>query len=82
MGDIVVIWSQALYMVVFALYAWSVLSSLRRGIALDSLHLHVIFALACGVTVLTVGAGRYHMPYLPIFCIFAAQQLDCRRVRA
>ena len=75
-GDLVVLLSQAMYMLVFLLYLCSIVSSLLRGIALDSLHLHLIFALACGVTILTVGGARYHMPYIPIFCIFAAQQLD------
>ncbi len=42
------------------------------------LPLHLIFALSCGVTVMTVGGARYHMPYLPIFCLCAATLIDCR----
>ena len=51
---------------------------LRRRCWLRLLPLHLIFALACGVTVLTVGGARYHMPYLPIFCLCTAMLVDCR----
>ena len=43
--------------------------------------LHIIFILACGVTVMTVGGARYHMPYLPVFAIGAAVQVDLWKVK-
>ncbi len=81
LGDLVVIWSQAWYMVIFLLYAWNVLSSIKKRYILDMGLLHIIFILACGVTVMTVGAARYHVPYLPIFAIGAAVQVDMRKVK-
>lgn len=81
-GDLVAMLSQAAYFAVLLGYVLSVVLSLRRGIALDALHLHCIFFLACGVTVLTVGGARYHMPYLPIFCIFTAMLPAQLRQRA
>lgn len=77
-GDAVAIFSQLTYMLVFALYLFCVVDSIRRRYIADLLPLHLIFALACGVTVMTVGGARYHMPYLPIFCLCAAIVLDCR----
>ena len=38
-----------------------------------------IFVLACGIAVLTVGAPRYHMPYLPIFAMGAGDYLFSKR---
>lgn len=81
-GDLVAVWSQIAYTAVLLLYAARFFRGFFRGFALDSLFLHGIFALACGVTVMTVGGARYHMPYLPIFCIFAAQALECRPRKA
>ena len=76
LGDLVVIWSQLWYMVVFALYLLNILSGIKKRYILDMGMLHIIFILACGVTVMTVGGARYHMPYLPIFAIGAAVQID------
>lgn len=78
-GDLVAIWSQVWYMAVFLLYAAQIVSSIRRGYILDLGMLHIIFLLSCGVAVMTVGAARYHMPYLPIFAIGAAVQVDLRK---
>ncbi len=75
-GDLIVIWSQAWYMAVFALYLLNILSSIKKRYVLDMGMLHIIFILACGVTVMTVGGARYHMPYLPVFAIGAAVQID------
>lgn len=80
-GDFVVIWSQLWYMVVLLLYAVNVVSSIVKRYVLDMGVLHIIFILACGVTVLTLGAARYHMPYLPIFAIGAAVQIDMWNVK-
>ncbi len=82
LGDIVVIESQLMYMVVFALYLLNIVSSIRRRYIGDTLFMHAIFALNCGVVALTVGAARYHMPLLPIFCILAAIELDARETKA
>ncbi len=74
-GDAVVIFSQIMYMAVLALFALDIVSAFRRGTWARMLPFWGIFALACGITVLTVGAPRYHMPYLPIFAIGAADYL-------
>ena len=81
LGDVIAIWSQVWYMVVFALYVLNILSSIRRRYILDMGLLHIIFILACGVTVMTVGGARYHMPYLPVFAIGAAVQVDLWKVK-
>lgn len=80
-GDLVAIFSQATYFAVLLGYLLSVVRLLSRGIALDTLHLHCIFILFCGVTALTVGGARYHMPLLPIFCILSASLFarPCRK---
>ena len=78
LGDAVVILSQLTYMLVFIAYVAFVVDCLRRRCWLRLLPLHLIFALSCGVTVMTVGGARYHMPYLPIFCLCAAILIDCR----
>ena len=78
LGDAVVVFSQLTYMLVFFGYLAFVVHGLRRRCWLRLLPLHLIFALACGVTVLTVGGARYHMPYLPIFCLCTAMLVDCR----
>ena len=77
-GDAVVILSQLTYMFVFIAYVVFVVVCLCRRCWLRLLPLHLIFALSCGVTVMTVGGARYHMPYLPIFCLCAATLIDCR----
>jgi len=81
-GDAVALFSQAAYMLVFLLYLLGIIDGIRRRYIADLLPYHIVFALACGVTVMTVGGARYHMPYLPIFCLCAAIVLDCRGVRA
>lgn len=78
LGDAVAILSQLTYMFVFIAYVVFVVSCLRRRCWLRLLPLHLIFALSCGVTVMTVGGARYHLPYLPIFCLCAAILIDCR----
>lgn len=75
-GDVVVILSQLTYMLVFLGYLASIVAGFRQGWLMSVMHLHLIFLLACGVTVLTVGGARYHMPYIPIFCICTAIWLD------
>ena len=74
-GDAVVIFSQLIYMAVLALFAMDIVSAFRRGTWVRMLPFWGIFALACGIAVLTVGAPRYHMPYLPIFAMGAGDYL-------
>ena len=74
-GDAVVIFSQLIYMAVLALFALDIVSAFRRGTWARMLPFWGIFALACGIAVLTVGAPRYHMPYLPIFAMGAGDYL-------
>ena len=76
MGDGIVIFSQMIYMAVFVLFAADIVSAFKRGVWMQLLPFWGIFALACGITVLTVGAPRYHMPYLPIFAMGAAEFLQ------
>ncbi len=80
-GDVVVLYEQAFYMCLLTAYALSVVNSLRRRCLRDTLHLHAIVLGACGVAVLTVGGARYHMPYIPIFCICAAIAWDGHATR-
>ena len=81
LGDVVVIWEQLIYMAVAVLYLVSIVDSLRRGYIADTLMMHLIFALSCGVTILTVGGARYHLPYVPFFCICAASWICMMKIR-
>ena len=75
-GDAVVIFSQIAYMVLLTLFALDIVSAFKRGAWVRMLPFWGVFVLACGVTVLTVGAPRYHLPYLPIFAMGAADFLQ------
>lgn len=81
LGDAVVLFEQAMYMLVAVLYVISIVDGVRKRYIADLLPLHIIFALSCGVTILTVGGARYHLPYLPFFCLCAAAFISAKRRR-
>ena len=71
-GDIFICWGQGFYMLTFALFLWGVIRSMRKGYWRSLSFLYGIFLIGTAMTVITVGGGRYHFPYLPILFITAA----------
>ncbi|MBQ7541837.1 MAG: hypothetical protein IJT44_06050 [Clostridia bacterium] len=71
-GDAVICWGQAFYMLTFALFLCGVIRSMRRGYWRSLSFLYGVFLIGTAMTMLTVGSGRYHFPYLPILQITAA----------
>lgn len=76
LGDAVVLYSQVSYTLLLLVYLIGVVHAFRKHSLRQTAHLHLIVLLACGVSVMTVGGARYHMPYLPIFCICAAIEAE------
>ena len=75
-GDIVICCGQAFYMLTFALFLWGVIRSMRRGYWRSLSFLYGIVLIGTATVCLTVGSGRYHFPYLPVFQITAAACLQ------
>lgn len=79
-ADIIVIWTQGIYMITLAAAFVCVIHLLvRRRIAV---LMPFVFAVAgtVGVTMLLVGGPRYHFPVLPLFIMAAAilfQSISC-----
>lgn len=71
-GDAIICWGQLFYMFTFAAFICGVIRSLRRGYWRSLSFLYGIILIGTAMTVLTVGGGRYHFPYLPVLYITAA----------
>ena len=80
-GDAVMIYTQGFYMVVFALFFLGVLYSMKKGYWRTMSFLYGIFLIGIAASLYTVGAARYHFPYLPIMFITAALFTDAVFVR-
>ena len=75
-GDVVICYGQAFYMLTFALFVCGVIRSMRKGYWRSLSFLYGILIIATATTMLTVGSGRYHFPYLPVLQITAAAFLQ------
>ena len=71
-GDAVICYGQAFYMLTLAAFFCGVIRSMRKGYWRSLSFLYGIFLIGTAMTMLTVGSGRYHFPYLPILQITAA----------
>lgn len=80
-GDIAIMYTQAFYMVVLALFLAGVLHSMKNGYWRTMSFLYGIFLIGVASVLYTVGGGRYHFPYLPVMIITAAVFTDTVFVR-
>lgn len=71
-ADAVICFGQAFYMLTLAAFFCGVIRSMRKGYWRSLSFLYGIFLIGTAMTMLTVGSGRYHFPYLPILQITAA----------
>lgn len=71
-GDTILCYGQAFYMLTLLLFFCGVVRSMRKGYWRSLSFLYGIFLIGAAATMLTVGGGRYHFPYLPILQITAA----------
>jgi len=75
-ADVVTISSQIYYMLIILLFLLGNFYAVRLKIFPKILPLLLILFLGTAITIITVGAGRYHFPYLPIIFIIAAITID------
>ena len=68
--DVAAVYSQGIYMVVMLLFAAGIYVSLKKR-CVWMIPMYLIFVLGTAMTVLVVGGGRYHYPYLPVIFISA-----------
>jgi len=80
-GDAVMIYTQGFYMIVFALFFFGVIYSMKKGYWRTMSFLYGIFLIGLAASLYTVGAARYHFPYLPVMFITAALFVDAVFVR-
>lgn len=71
-ADVLVVFNQAWYMLIFVLFVVGIIRMFIKNNWRFMFPYFVIFLLGTGVSVLTVGAARYHFPYLPIFMMYGA----------
>ncbi len=75
-GDIAVMQMQMFYMLVLLLFFAGVIHSMKNGYWRTMSFLYGIFLIGVASALYTVGAGRYHFPYLPVMIITAAVFAD------
>ncbi|MBQ8027701.1 MAG: hypothetical protein IJ261_06260 [Clostridia bacterium] len=80
-GDIMVIYTQAFYMLVLVLFLAGVFYSMKKGYWRSMSFLYGLFLIGVAASLYTVGGGRYHFPYLPVMIITAALFIDAVFVR-
>lgn len=75
-GDFLIIFNQIWYMFLFTLaFIGLFMKSVRKNIKPLYAYL-LIMALGTGITLVVVGAARYHFPYLPVIIMYAAITLE------
>ena len=80
-GDVIMMYTQGFYMLVFLLFLIGVVWSMKKGYWRSMSFLYGIVLIATAVCMITVGAARYHFPYLPVMFITAAAFLDSAWLR-
>ena len=80
-GDVIMMYTQAFYMLVFLLFLIGVVWSMKKGYWRSMSFLYGVVLIATAMCMITVGAARYHFPYLPIMFITAAAFLDSAWIR-
>lgn len=80
-GDVIMMYTQGFYMLTFLLFLIGVVWSMKKGYWRSMSFLYGIVLIATAVCMITVGAARYHFPYLPILFITAAAFLDSAWIR-
>lgn len=80
-GDVIMIYTQGFYMLTFSLFLIGVVWSMKKGFWRSMSFLYGVILIATAMCMITVGAARYHFPYLPIMFITAAAFLDSAVIR-
>ena len=77
LGDILIIINQLWYMMIVLLFAIGSVMLCRKKQFRSVLPLWVSMFCGTGITLVVVGAARYHVPYLPIMIVCAAFACEC-----
>ncbi len=80
-GDVLILYTQGFYMLVFLLFLIGVVWSMKKGYWRSMSFLYGVVLIATAVCMITVGSARYHFPYLPILFITAAAFVDSALIR-
>ena len=76
-GDILIILNQIWYMMICVLFASGTVLLFKKKQWRSMLPLWISMLCGTGITVVVVGAARYHAPYLPIMMVCAAFACEC-----
>ena len=76
-GDAIICFGQAFYMLTLLLFFCGVVCSMRKGYWRSLSFLYGLWIIGAVTTMMTVGGGRYHFPYLPVLQITAAAFWQC-----
>ena len=76
-GDVLIIFNQIWYMMICVLFASGTVLLFKKKQWRSMLPLWLSMLCGTGITVVVVGAARYHAPYLPIMIVCAAFACEC-----
>ncbi len=71
-GDILIIFTQIWYMLILALFLFSIFILIKKKAIVKFTPIGLILVCGIGISLLAVGSARYHFPYLPMFMMGAA----------
>ncbi len=80
-GDVAIIYTQGFYMFVMLLFFAGVIHSMKKGYWRSMSFLYGIYLIGIAASIYSVGAARYHFPYLSVVIITAAMFTDAVFVR-
>ncbi len=80
-GDIVIVYTQGIYMLLLLAFIVGVFYSMKNGYWRSFSFLYGLYLIGIASALYTVGAGRYHFPYLPVMIITVAAFADTVIVR-
>lgn len=80
-GDVAIIYTQGFYMFVMLLFFAGVIHSMKKGYWRSMSFLYGVYLIGIAASIYTVGAARYHFPYLSVVIITAAMFTDAVFVR-
>ncbi len=81
LGDVMAIYTQIFYMLMFALFIVGVVFSLVKGYWRSMSFIYGIYLIGVAASLYTVGGARYHFPYLFVVLITAAVFVDATVIR-
>ena len=77
LGDILIIFNQIWYMLICVLFVFGTVFFFKKKQWRSMLPLLISIFCGTGITIVLVGAARYHAPYLPIMIVCAAFACEC-----